>query len=195
MKNILVLSIVFLSAISAYTQSTSFFLEEQNVYAKGQVSPSGFLQTNRYFKDSKYGMFTYAFLTQGWGEIIVGATKTYALRGDGLIEVGLGGGIETSQTNLRSAAYIFTIINLRKDGKYKLTGLVNGEYGGSGYWYVGFLTSDIAPKIALGVHAQYGAAWGPRLQYRTKHLLLWGTIGRNMEANSFGAVTGVRVIF
>ncbi len=195
MKFILTLLVFFLTLTSASAQSSSFFVEQQTVFAKGKASPSGFLQANHYFKDSKYGMFTYAFLSQGWAEIIVGATRTYSLKRDGLVEVGLGSGKETTHQTPRGAVYLFTIINPRTDGKYKLTGLINGEYGGSGYWYVGFLTTDITSKLSLGIHAQYGAAWGPRVQFKTKHLLLWSVFGKNVEGKIFGGVTGVRVVF
>jgi hypothetical protein len=187
------IAMTFVTLVSA--QSSTFFIEEQTSFTNGTVTPGGFLQANRYFKDSKYGMFTYVFLTQQWGEIVAGVTKTYSLKRDGLIEIGLGTGMETGQTQLRTAAYIFTIINLRKDGKCKLTGLINGEYGGSGYWYVGFLNTNISPKFALGVHAQYGAAWGPRFQFTSKHLMLWCTVGKNVEANSGGGVVGIRLKF
>jgi hypothetical protein len=195
MKILVVFFIAFSFATASNAQSSSFFVEERNVYTKDHVTPSGFMQANHYFKDSKYGTFIYVSLSQGWGEMIAGGTKTYTLKNNGLVEVGLGGGIETGQKVLRGATYIFTIINLRKDGKFKLTGLVNGEYGGSGYWYIGFITTNITPKFALGVHAQYGAVWGPRLQYKTKNFMLWGAIGKNIEADSFGAVTGIRLAF
>lgn len=196
MRKIIILFVAamsFMSCVSA--QSSTFFVEEQTLFTNGTVSPGGFLQANRYFKDSKYGMFTYVFLTQQWGEMITGVTKTYSLKRDGLLEIGLGTGMETGQKQLRTAAYIFSIINPRKDGKYKLTGLINGEYGGSGYWYVGFLTTNITSEFALGIHAQYGAAWGPRLQYSTKHFMLWGVAGKNVEANTDGVVVGVRLTF
>ncbi len=192
MKLIFILLANILFSVIVNAQTSTFFVEEQNIYSEGRVTPQGFMQVNHYFKDSKYGVFSYTSVSSQWGELIVGGTKTYSLKRDGLVEIGLGGGIETGANSFRGATYIFTIIN---SGKHKVTGLINGEYGGSGYWYVGFLTIDITKNFVIGVHAQYGAASGPRLQYQTKHFMLWGSTGVNLETKSFGTVTGIRVTF
>lgn len=79
--------------------------------------------------------------------------------------------------------------------QHKLTCLLNVEYGGSGYWYLGFLNYNVSTHVGIGIHSQYGGDWGPRLQFNFPIGNVWLSAGYNLEDRVVAGLSGVRLIF
>jgi hypothetical protein len=200
MRRIIAIVVVVIAIFQVVkAQSVTAFAENMNVYHQGETSPNVFMQANKYYKDSHYGMFTYALAGQYYGEAVAGPTYTLSLGKRIMTEIGIGIGLETANQPLRYAAYTYAEYKLdttSSSNKGKLSFLINGEIGGSGYWYVGFISYNVSNRLSLGVHAQYGAACGPRLQLTLPgNLLIWATAGYDLENQKPGAVSGLRIIF
>lgn len=188
---------IFIFISSATFAQTSFFAEEQNYCTKNSISPTAFIRASKYWNGTKVGAFVFALVSPAYGEFLAGPNYTFSGKNpQKFIEVGIAGGFDSKP---RGAAYLFFNANpdpTGKSNKEKLQGLFNVEYGGTGYWYLGFVTYNVTNKVAIGAHAQsYNGVWGPRLQFQTGGLLLYITAGRNLENKENGALAAARYYF
>lgn len=195
MKKIIVLLLIIASTASF--GQTYFFAEQQNYCNKNSVSPTAFIWASKYWQGSRVGAFVFALTSPTYGEFLIG--PNYTFRGNTaqkFIEVGVAGGFDSKP---RGAAYLFFNANPDSTGKKqigKCQGLLNAEYGGTGYWYLGFVTYNVTNKIGLGIHAQsYNGVWGPRLQFQTGGLMLYVTAGQNLELKEKAILAALRYYF
>lgn len=204
MKKILSLMVAVVLYLSLFSQVTSVVAESNTFFSKSITSPFTFIQGNRYFKNSNWGGFIFMATTtpikDPWTEIYVGPTYTFNGRTpQKFIETGFGIGTETADHPWRIASYIFFNDNPDSTGKHlkgRWQGLLDGEYGGTSYWYLGFVTYNVSDKIALGVHGQgFTGVWGPRLQFQTGSFILYGMYGYSLERKETGAMLGVHYGF
>jgi len=197
-KNIVAVGILLAFVTTAKAQ-TSFFAETQSYMSQKNYSPFEFIWANKYFDSSKWGVFLFASATNTWGELYLGPNFTFKSKSkpQNFLEIGAGFGIETDPLPYRGACYAF--FNLQPNAlknKGKVQGLLNAEYGGSGYWYLGFITKNITEKVAIGIHAQaFTGVWGLRFQYQPGYFMFYVVPGYSLERNEFGAVVALRCYF
>lgn len=200
MRRIITIIAVVIAIFPAVkAQSVTAFVEDMNVYHRGETSPNVFMQANKYYKDSPYGVFAYALAGQYYGEAVAGPTYTLNFGKRAFTEIGIGVGLETCDKPFRYAGYAYAEYKCdtaSRSNKGKLSFLINGERSYSGWWYVGFISYNVSNRLGLGIHAQYGAACGPRLQLTLPgNLLIWATAGYDLENQKPGAISGLRIIF
>lgn len=194
------LLVLILMSIKTSAQ-TSFFAESQSYASKSIYSPFEFVWANKYFDSTNWGIFLFAAATNRWGELYMGPSYTFKSikNPQSFLEVGAGFGIESADRPHREAVYAFFNLNPDSSGKKnkgKVVGLLNAEYGGSGYWYLGFVVKSISEKIAIGVHAQsFTGVWGPRFQYQPSSLMLYVVPGYSLERKEYGVTAAVRYYF
>lgn len=198
MKRLVIIIAILASALAVSAQ-TLVFVENMNIYHKGETSPNVFMQANKYYSGSHFGAFAYALAGQYYGEAVAGPTYNINMGSKVFVELGIGAGLETCDKPMRCAGYIYA--EHKRDtaahsDKGKLSFLVNYEQSKSGYWYVSFVNYNISDRLALGLHAQYGAACGPRIQLMLPgKIMIWGTAGYDLENKKPGAISGLRLIF
>lgn len=196
MKSHIYLLVLIIFPVVSMAQK-NFFAEIQNYSDKENHSPTAFIWASKYWKNSKFGTFIFALNSPGYGEFLVGPSYTLSSRNpQKFVEFGIAGGFDSE---LRTSAYIFFNANPDSSGlnnNRKWQGLLNVEYGKTGYWYLGFVTYGITNRFSIGCHAQsFTGVWGPRLQFQRQDLMTYVTIGRNLEKRWNGALGGVRYYF
>lgn len=189
------MNILMVSVTNA--QSSVFTTEQQNAISFSEVKPSGFFFGSHTFSSkSNFGMFEFALIGQTWGEIIVGPNYTFVPNENTIIETGIGFGLEVYDLPFRGMAYVFTQYNPNKSWKGRVQSLVSFEYGGSGYWYLGYVTYHPIQHFGLGIHVQAGVVAGLRLQVTPiSKLMIHATSGWNIEGNQPGFLVGIRGMF
>lgn len=191
------LSIFLVLGFFVKSQSTSFFVEEQNYVNKEEIKPTAFIWANKQYKNNA-GVFVFALVNQNWGEFLIGPNYTFKSKKNPqkFLEVGAGLGIETDNNPLRGAMYYFFNTSPTKERKGTIQSLGFVEYGGSGYWYLWFGTYNVSNSIAIGVHAQsFNGVLGPRLQFQKGPFMTYLTVGKNLELKETAGLLGLRCYF
>ncbi len=176
---------------------TSFFGEIQNYTDNKTNSPTAFIWASKYWSGSKFGAFVFALNSPNYGEFLIGPSYTFSnANPQRFIEIGIAGGFDSKP---RTSAYLFFNANpdstgIRNKGKWQ--GLLNVEYGKTGYWYLGFVTYNISNTFAIGCHAQsFNGVWGPRFQFQKSGFMVYTTAGYNLESQKNGVLGGLRYYF
>lgn len=177
-------------------QTTKFSVNELNIISPTSIKPVGMIWVSHYFKESKFGLFSTGLANPTWGQLHVGANYTFSLGESSILEIGLGAGLETHPQPFRGMTYAFFQYNPKNSWKGRVQSMVDIEYGGSGVWYLGFATYNPTAHLGVGIHSQYGASTGVRLQVVPfKNIMLWGVGGWNLEAGTPGFIVGMRGMF
>ena len=115
-------------------------------------------ETFRFFQikpiTNTVGIFSFAVVTEGWGQAYAGLDYSPSKNFD----FGLGYGVDTAGNNRRIGGY--AILN---EGRFSLKHFFESE--GSGEFHKTFLTYQFSPKITLGACDNKFLGTGPLIDY------------------------------
>ena len=193
------LSVVLLLATDVTYAQVSTTVDVENYTTSGSVvNPFAYVQVNKGFKKSSIGMFALVAATPTYVEGYVGPTVTLTgHRAGNFVQIGIAAGLETASHPYRLAGYVYFYSDADSTStKGAWQGLINPEYGGSGYLYVGYIVRNITNTVGLGIHAQaYNGTWGMRSQYQKKGLTAYAAPGYSLEQKELGLVFGLQYSF
>lgn len=194
MKTIASFVFILFCVVSVNAQ-TSWMVEAQVAVSpenEQPIYPQPWIWGARSFKDTPWGVGCFALVGRSWGELLIGPSYTFGHK-TGFTEIGIQGGIETFEKSpLRSMAYVFHQKTGEQDGRGQFSMLLIGEYGGSGWWHIGFVNYNFTKSIGLGLIAQHSTVYGPRLQVNIPSGFVWFGVGQDIENNKPGGVVGLR---
>jgi len=182
MKKLIVV-VLFLVITFPVLAQTHWSVEAQRVSTKNTRGDLIGVFTNHSFKNSPYGVWSFAEITPSWTKYLIGPSYNVSI--DSVYaQWGIGIGIEQSSFTPQFAISLFI-----KD--HKASGTFFVQFGKDAeYWYLFNFVYRITPLLGFGFHSQQDMGIGPQVKITKDPAYLWAAPVWNRKIESWGIAIG-----